>query len=151
MIRVAVVAALLLLTGCANVGVFSAKNHHAAHPRGDMEDVVTVYGFNHYRDLSKHNGMLKILEVEGHAIPRVPLIGGRGAFSVSMKAGVRQIKVLYVYSYDLIDYYSYHTYTLNLRPGYGYFLTANFRGPGDEMRFDVEEVLMHEVPSEASI
>lgn len=151
LIRLLLLTVVLALGGCSRYGILEAKDHHAAYPRGEADSAVTVYGFNHYRDFSKHNGMLRILEIEGHRIPTFPLIGGQGAYSVSLAPGTRQIKVLYVYSYDRIDYYSYHTYTLNLREGFGYFLSVAFRGPGDDLWFDVEEIPLKETQAELRI
>ena len=127
------IIALIMLSACANKnGYVQYHEGEALHPTQKS----IVVGSNNYRNGSLANEMVRIIEIDGDVIPREWWVA-EGANTVSLLPGYYHIKVLYVHSVELIDYYSYLTIPVMLQPNCTYKVLTSWSSIDKQMQYDL--------------
>lgn len=112
--------ALLALAGCAShSGLWQA---YPGQPL-PLDAVSLLRGKSGYRNELKSNEMIRILEVNGKAVPNQRGVAP-GAEAVTLLPGKHIIRIMYVVSVNYWNFTTYHNLTLNLQENCHYQIVA---------------------------
>lgn len=127
------ISLLVLLAACANKSGY--VQYHDGEPLHPTQKAI-LEGTNNYRNGSLANEMLRIIEINSDPVPREWGVA-EGANTVSLLPGYYHIKVLYVHSVELIDYYSYATIPVMLQPNCTYKVLTSWSSFDNAMTYDL--------------
>lgn len=119
-ILVAVIA--VMMAGCANKGGYVQL--HDGEPLPPAEKAI-VNGHYGYRNGSIANEMTRIVAINGEKVPKQWFVA-EGANTVSLLPGYYEMKILYVHSVNVIDYYSYITIPVLLEKNCTYQIVTSW-------------------------
>ncbi|MGB2247702.1 MAG: hypothetical protein ACPH3N_08530 [Alcanivorax sediminis] len=117
---VAVIA--VMMAGCANKGGYVQL--HDGEPLLPAEKAI-VNGHYGYRNGSIANEMTRIVAINGEKVPKQWFVA-EGANTVSLLPGYYEMKILYVHSVNVIDYYSYITIPVLLEQNCTYQIVTSW-------------------------
>ena len=120
--KIAVALLSLVMAGCANKGGYVQL--HDGDPLPPAEKAI-VNGHYGYRNGSIANEMTRIVAINGEKVPKQWFVA-EGANTVSLLPGYYEMKILYVHSVNVVDYYSYITIPVVLEPNCTYQIVTSW-------------------------
>jgi len=127
---------VVFLSGCAWNGNHGGYVQFYQGKPLPAAQVGMIKGHNNYRKGSIANDMIRIIAIDEKEVPSQFGVA-EGADAVSVMPGLHSIKILYVSGYSEVDFYSYRTVQIDVKPGCGYELTAHMTMPTQMVGFDV--------------
>lgn len=131
--RVAIALLSLVMAGCANKGGY--VQFHDGDPLPPAEKAM-VSGHYGYRNGSIANEMTRIVAINGEKVPKQWFVA-EGANTVSLLPGYYEMKILYVHSVNVVDYYSYITIPVVLESNCSYQIVTSWSSADRSLRYDL--------------
>lgn len=100
------------------------------------EQIGLVKGNYSYRNGTRSNDMVRIVAIDDKNVPS-QLGVAEGADTVAVLPGRHSFKILFVSGYAEVDFYSYRTLQIDVKPGCGYELSAHLVMPTALVGFDI--------------
>lgn len=134
------IMAMLFLHGCANRSGFVQMYEGAPKPPTEIGFVKGIY---EYRNGSSANETIRIVSVDGQKVPNQFMVA-EGANIVSLPPGTHDIKVLWVHAFDVVDFYTFETLTIQVMQNCVYQIYSKIGITRKDVEFQI-------VPSPASM
>jgi len=134
--KVALAVMAAVLPACALNGNHSGFVQFYEGKPLPKEQVGLVKGHYSYRNGTRSNDMIRIVAIDDKDVPS-QLGVAEGADTVAVLPGRHSFKILFVSGYAEVDFYSYRTLRIDVKPGCGYELSAHLVMPTAIVGFDV--------------